>query len=74
MAAIGQRVGDEVEAPAVVGILRFRHRCSHAERPLAAVALAQRQPFLAKEPVEFLPVHRHAFALQQKVQPAIAEA
>ena len=26
-AAVGERVGDEVEAPALVGILRDRHRC-----------------------------------------------
>jgi len=45
--------------------------------PLAlppAAAFAHRQPFLAIEPVELLPVHRHALALQQKVKPAIAEA
>lgn len=29
---------------------------------------------IATEPVALLPVHRHAFALQQKVQPAMAEA
>ena len=56
--AVGQGVGDEVEAPALVGILRDRHRRSGAESSLAATALAHRQPLLAVEPVELLPVHR----------------
>ncbi len=73
-AAVGQRVGDEVEAPALIGILRDRHRCSRAERTLAATALAHRQALLAIESVELLPAHRQTFTLQQKMQPAIAEA
>ena len=72
-AAVEQRIGHEVEAPALVRALRGRHRRPCAERSLAPAALAHRQPFLAIEPVELLPVQHDAFAPQQKVQAPVAE-
>lgn len=44
-----------------------------AQGPLAAASFAHRQPFLAVEPLELIPAHRHAFARQEQVQPAFAE-
>lgn len=73
-ASIDQSVGHEVEAPALIGILRDRHRCPCAQGPLAAATLANGEPFLAIEAVELLPVHLDALALQQDVQAAITEA
>ena len=46
-AAIGEAVGEEVQAPALVRSLRDRHGCACAQRPLAATAPADLQPFLA---------------------------
>jgi hypothetical protein len=41
-ASIDQRVEDEVEAPALVGLLRYGHRRPRAERSLAATTLLHR--------------------------------
>ena len=68
-----ERIRQEVQAPALIGTLRQRHRRSCAQRTLAAAAPAHLQPFLAVEPAELLVVHDDAFAAEQDVQPPIAE-
>jgi len=62
-------VGDEVQAPALVGSVRQRHG-----RPRAAAPPSHRQAFLAVEPQELLLVHADAFTLEQDAQPPLAEA
>ena len=71
--AVAQLIVQEIERPALVGALRQRHRRPGAERPLAAAATAHLKPFLGIEPAQLLVVHRHALALQQDMQPAVAE-
>lgn len=73
LATASKSIGDEVQRPALVGILRNRQRRPGAERTLTAAALPHHQPFLAIEPVELLPVQHDAFPLQQDVQASIAE-
>ncbi len=72
-ATVGQLVGDEVQAPALVGTQRRLHRppCTHG--PLAPAAPAHRQPLLAINPLDPLLVHQPALAPQQHVQAPIAE-
>ena len=69
----GEGIGYEVEAPALVGPLRDRHRCPRAQSPLAPAPAAHLQPLLTIEPPELLVVHRPSFPTQQPVQPPIAE-
>lgn len=72
--APAQRVGDEVQAPALIGPVRQRHRRPRAGGALAATAPAHRQGLLAVEPEELLLVHADAFTLQQDAEPPVAEA
>ena len=72
-APIVQRIGDEVQAPALVRSLRHRHRRPRTQGPLAAAAAAHREPLLPVEPVDLLQVHSHALPPQQDRQPPIAE-
>ena len=58
---VGQHVGDEVEAPALVDSLRQGHRCARAEGPFAAAAAANRQPLFPVDPKQLLVVHLDAF-------------
>lgn len=69
----GERVGHKVERPALVRPLWDRHRRPCPERPFAAASLAHGQPLFPVDPVELLPVHGPALALQQDVQASIAE-
>jgi len=73
-AAIRQTVGDEVQGPSLVRLLRDRHRHSGAQYSLAAAALAHRQALLLVEPVDLLAVLLNALALQQDMQAPIAKA
>src|SRR5579864_8577161 len=59
---VGQLVGDEVEAPALVGRQRCHHWLPGADRALATAASAHRQPLLAVKPLHPLPIDRMAFA------------
>lgn len=49
--AAGQCVRHEVEAPALVGLLRDRHRCPCSQRSFPATALAHRQPLFTIQPI-----------------------
>ena len=59
-APVGQHVGDEVEAPALVGSLPQGHRCARAEGPFAAAAAANRQSVFLVDPEQLLVVHHDA--------------
>ena len=72
--AVGHLVGDEVQAPALVGRQRRLHRPARADRPLAPAPPAHRQPLLAVDPLDPLPVDGMALAPEQHVQPPVAEA
>ncbi len=52
-----QRVGKDVQRPALIGILRGRHRRPRTQGSLAAATLPPRQLFLAIEALELLPAH-----------------
>lgn len=60
-----ERVGDEVEAPALVRLLRHHRRRSRAQGSLATAALAHRQPLLSVEPEEHLVVESEALPPQR---------
>jgi hypothetical protein len=70
---VGQLVGDEVQAPALVGPYRRRDRPPGSHRPLAAAAPAHGQPLLAVEALDPLLVDGMAFTPQQHVQATVAE-
>ena len=63
--AVAQRVGNKVEAPALVAVLRDRHRRPGSQSSLAATPPAHRKPLFLVEPIQLLAVHRHPLALQQ---------
>jgi len=71
--AADQCVGHEVERPAQIATLRYRHRCPGAESPLATATLAHGQPFLLVEPIELLAIELDALALQHQTETPIAE-
>jgi hypothetical protein len=72
-AAVGEGVGQEVEAPALVRPLWDRYRRPRADRSLASAPSAYLQPFLAIETAELLMVHDQALTAHQNKQAAIAE-
>ena len=72
-ATVGQRVGREVQRPALVRAVRQRHRRPRAERPLAPAAATHLQPLLAIEPPQLLVVRPQPLARQQQAEAAIAE-
>jgi hypothetical protein len=72
-AAIGQHIGDEVEAPALVGTLWQSHWRSRAQCPFAATAATNRQPLFSVDPEQLLVVQLDALPTQQDVQAPIAE-
>ena len=61
---VDERVGDEVEAPALVGILRHRLGALVPSARLRPPR-AHRQPLLAVEPVELLAVHGDSLPLSR---------
>ena len=63
--AVGESIRQEVQAPALIGTLRQRHRRPGAERPLAAAAAPNLQPFLAVEPAQLLVVHDNALRVSR---------
>ena len=73
-AAVGERIRQEVEAPALIGSLWERQRRPGPERPLAATAATDLEPFLPVEPAQLLVVHADALPRQQDVQAPIATA
>jgi hypothetical protein len=72
VAAAGESVRHEVEAPALVWSIRKRHRRPHSGHALAAAAHGQ--ALLGIEPVELLAVHVDAFSLEEDTEPPVAEA
>ena len=72
-APVGQHVRHEVEAPALVGLLRHGHWRSCAQCPFAATATANRQSLFPVDPEQLFVVQPDALALQQDVQAPIAE-
>jgi len=70
---VGEHVGDEVQAPALVGSLRQRHRCLRPERPLAAAAPTHRQPLLLVEAEQLLVVQLDPVPAQEDQQAPVAE-
>jgi hypothetical protein len=52
--AAGERIGQEVEALALIGFLRDRQRRPGAECPCSSAAPSSLQPFLAIETRNFL--------------------
>jgi hypothetical protein len=72
-AAVGERIRQEIHAPALVGTLRDRHRRPCADCPFAPRSPAHLQPFLTIEATQLLVVHDDAFTLKQDVQPPITE-
>src|SRR5215218_7020788 len=71
--AAHQRVGDEVERPAQIAILRDGHRRSGTESAFATAALAHGQPLLLVEPIELLAVELDALAFQHPTETTVAE-
>ena len=71
--APGENVGNEVQRPALVGALGYRHRCPGAGGAFAAAPAPNAQPFLAVQPIELLGVHRHVLPRQQDAEPPISE-
>ena len=63
----GERVGHEVQRPALVAALRDRHRRPDAERPLATAATPHGQPLLAVKSEQLLVVQLDTFAPEQNV-------
>jgi len=72
--AIVQGARDEVQRPALVAILRDRHRRPCPQRPHTAASSTYREPFFLVEPLQLLVFHLYPFASQQNMQPAITEA
>src|SRR5690606_9836509 len=70
---VGEGIGDEVQAPALVGPTWHEHRAPRAQGSLAATALADLQLLLAIEPPELLDVDLEALPLQHHVDAPIAE-
>jgi hypothetical protein len=56
-----------------IASLRNRHRCPCPQCPLAPTTLAHRQPFLAIEPVQLLPVQHDTLPAQKQMQAPITE-
>lgn len=50
--AIDERIGDKVEGPALVRVLRDRYRCPCAQSPFPATTFANRQPLFLVEAVK----------------------
>ena len=71
---VADLVGDEVQAPALIGRHRALNRPARAHGPLAAAAAAHGQLLLAIDPLDPLAVYGVAFSPQQDVQPSVAEA
>ena len=69
-----QRVGDEIQAPALVRPARQRHRRPRPRGSLAAASPSDRQTFLAIKPKQLLLVHKDTLPLQQDAKPPIAKA
>ena len=71
--AVGHLVMYEVERPAGIRPCLHRQRSPDANRPLAALALANPQPFLPLEPID--PVDARCLALppQQDEKPSVAK-
>ena len=72
--AVAQLVMQKIERPALVRTLRQGQRRPSPERSLAAAATANLQPFLGIEPAQLLMVQQEAFAPQQDMPSAVAEA
>ena len=73
-ASIVERVGDEVQAPALVRLLAHGSRCPRAKGPFANTPPAHRQSVLPIAPEELLVVQREALPPQQDEQTPVAEA
>ena len=71
--AIGKCIRQKIQAPALIGALGKRHRCSAAQSTLATAAPTYLQPFLAIEATELLVVHDDALAREQDMEASIAE-
>ena len=71
---VGESVGEEVEAPALIGSLRQCQRRPGSERPLSATATANLEPFIAIQPAELLVVHADALTSQENMETPITEA
>ena len=73
LAAIAQGIGDKVQAPTLVDLLRNGHRCPCSQSPFASTTLAHCKLFLAVQPIELLPVHDDALPFEQQVQATVAK-
>jgi hypothetical protein len=73
-ATVAQPVVDEIEAPALVGSIRWRRRCSDVYCAMFARLRPQIQALQAIETMHAMLAHRPAFSFQQYQQTAASES
>ena len=71
--AIGERIRQKIQAPALVWALRECHRGPRPDGSFAPRSPADLKPFFTVEAPELLMVHDDALAPEQDVKPAITK-